>query len=64
MYLNMIPGWFMGLRWLFSPVGIHIRDFFSMGLESLLVWALGWDYLVDSDGVGTIGGTIGTTTGE
>ena len=64
MYLSMIPGWFMGLRWLFSPVGIRIRDFSSMGLESPLVWALAWDYLVDSDGVGTIGGTIGTTTAE
>ena len=64
MSLNMIPGWCMEPRWLCSPVGIRIRDCSSTAQESLLGWASRLDYLADSAGVGTIGGTIGTTTGE
>src|ERR1700674_4890804 len=54
----------MGLRWRLSLVGIRIRDCSSTAQESLLDWASRLDYLADSAGVGTIGGTIGTTTGE
>src|SRR6202049_3445441 len=64
MCLNTIRGWCMARRWVFSPVGIRIRDSSWTFQESVLDWASGWDYLVGSAGVGTIGDTIGTTTGE
>src|SRR5882724_8559663 len=63
-YLNMIPGWHMGLRWGSSPVGIRIRDSSWTARESLLDWDSALDYSAASAGVFTIGDTIGIAAGE
>jgi ParB-like chromosome segregation protein Spo0J len=34
-YRNTIRGWYMGIHWLSSPIGILIRDFFGMVRESI-----------------------------
>src|SRR5206468_7338665 len=61
---NTIHGWYMGTRWLLSPVGIRIRGSIWMARES----ASGWDSepacLAASAGVGPIGDTIGAVAEE
>src|SRR5216684_2825958 len=61
---SMIRGWSMGLQWQCSPGGIRIRDFTWMAREWVSDSGSELGYLAASAGAGTIGDTIGTTTGE
>src|SRR5580693_3173940 len=62
-YRNTIPGWCMAIRWLFSQVGIRIRDFFGMVRESIGGWVSVLDSSPGLAGDGMVGDTIGAAAG-
>src|SRR5580698_8774116 len=53
----------MAIRWLFSPIGIRIRDFFGMVRESIGVWVSVLDSSANLAGDGMVGDTIGAAAG-